>query len=80
MLQGCPIYFPTASMEDGRWLIDGGLPNNPSLLGYVEAKKLFSTNNIKVLGIGAGLNKRKISGRNSRNWELLDGLDMIFLG
>ena len=48
-----PIYFPTASMEDGRWLIDGGIAtNNPSLLGYVEAKKLFSTNNIKVLGIG----------------------------
>ena len=67
-----PIYFPTASMEDGRWLIDGGIAtNNPSLLGYVEAKKIFSTNHIKVLGIGAGLNKRKISGRNSRNWGAL---------
>ncbi len=64
-----PIYFPTASMDDGRWLIDGGIAtNNPSLLGYVEAKKLFVTNNIKVLGIGAGLNKRKISGKKSRNW------------
>ena len=64
-----PIYFPTASMDDGRWLIDGGIAtNNPSLLGYVEAKKLFATNNIKVLGIGAGLNKRKISGKKSRNW------------
>ena len=56
-------------MDDGRWLIDGGIAtNNPSLLGYVEAKKLFVTNNIKVLGIGAGLNKRKISGKKSRNW------------
>ena len=70
-----PIYFPTASMEDGRWLIDGGIAtNNPSLIGYVEAKKLFSTNNIKVLGIGAGLNKRKISGKNSRNWGALGWL------
>ena len=76
-----PIYFPTASMEDGRWLIDGGIAtNNPSLLGYVEAKKLFSTNNIKVLGIGAGLNKRKISGRNSRNWGALGWFRHDILG
>ena len=76
-----PIYFPTANMEDGRWLIDGGIAtNNPSLLGYIEAKKLFSTNNIKVLGIGAGLNKRKISGKNSRNWGALGWLRHDILG
>ena len=76
-----PIYFPTASMEDGRWLIDGGIAtNNPSLIGYVEAKKLFSTDNIKVLGIGAGLNKRKISGKNSRNWGALGWLRHDILG
>ena len=76
-----PIYFPTASMEDGRWLIDGGIvTNNPSLIGYAEAKKLFSTNNIKVLGIGAGLNKRKISGKNSRNWGALGWLRHDILG
>ena len=76
-----PIYFPTASMEDGRWLIDGGIAtNNPSLIGYVEAKKLFFTNNIKVLGIGAGLNKRKISGKNSRNWGALGWLRHDILG
>ena len=76
-----PIYFPTASMEDGRWLIDGGIAtNNPSLLGYVEAKKIFSSNNIKVLGIGAGLNKRKISGKNSRNWGALGWFRHDILG
>ena len=76
-----PIYFPTASMEYGRWLIDGGIvTNNPSLIGYVEAKKLFFTNNIKVLGIGAGLNKRKISGKNSRNWGALGWLRHDILG
>ncbi len=76
-----PIYFPTASMEDGRWLIDGGIAtNNPSLIGYVEAKKLFFTNNIKVLGIGAGLNKRKIRGKNSRNWGALGWLRHDILG
>ena len=76
-----PIYFPTANMEDGRWLIDGGIAtNNPSLLGYIEAKKLFSTNNIKVLGVGAGLNRRKISGKNSRNWGALGWLRHDILG
>ena len=68
-------------MEDGRWLIDGGIAtNNPSLLGYVEAKKIFSSNNIKVLGIGAGLNKRKISGKNSRNWGALGWFRHDILG
>ena len=76
-----PIYFPTANMEDGKWLIDGGIAtNNPSLLGYVEAKKLFATNNIKVLGIGAGLNKRKINGKHSRNWGALGWLRHDILG
>lgn len=76
-----PIYFPTANMEDGKWLIDGGIAtNNPSLLGYVEAKKLFATNNIKVLGIGAGLNKRKINGKHSRNWGALGWFRHDILG
>ena len=76
-----PIYFPTANMEDGKWLIDGGIAtNNPSLLGYVEAKKLFGTNNIKVLGIGAGLNKRKINGKHSRNWGALGWFRHDILG
>ena len=76
-----PIYFPTANMEDGKWLIDGGIAtNNPSLLGYVEAKKLFATNNIKILGIGAGLNKRKINGKHSRNWGALGWFRHDILG
>ena len=76
-----PIYFPTASMEDGRWLIDGGIAtNNPALLGYIEAKKLFGTDNVKILGIGAGLNKRKISGKNSRNWGALGWMRHDILG
>ena len=76
-----PIYFPTAKMDDGRWLIDGGIAtNNPSLLGYVEAKKLFGTDKIKVLGIGAGLNKRKINGKSSRNWGAIGWLRHDILG
>ena len=62
-----PIYFPTASMEDGRWLIDGGIAtNNPSLLGYVEAKKIFSTEKDSIIKI-------------KRSDELLDMVDLEFM-
>ncbi|GIS36390.1 MAG: hypothetical protein Ct9H90mP7_3980 [Candidatus Neomarinimicrobiota bacterium] len=56
-----PIYFPTASRERGKgWLIDGGIAtNNPSLIGMLRQKN-YSPLKIKVLGFGAGLNKRKI--------------------
>ena len=41
-----PIYYSTQEIDDGSWLIDGGIvANNPSLLGYSEAKKLFPKSN-----------------------------------
>ena len=47
-----PLLYPTVQMESGEWLIDGGVvDNNPSLIAYVEAKKLFGANRIKVLSI-----------------------------
>ena len=64
-----PMYFPTYQMENGSWMIDGGVvTNNPTLIGFNHAKKFFNTNNIKVLSIGAGLNKQKISGKTSSKW------------
>ena len=42
--------------------------NNPVLIGFNHAKKFFNTKNIKVLSIGAGLNKQKISGETSSKW------------
>jgi len=64
-----PMYFPTYQMENGSWMIDGGVvTNNPTLIGFNHAKKFFNTNNIKVLSIGAGLNKQKISGKTSSTW------------
>lgn len=64
-----PMYFPTYQISDGSWMIDGGVvTNNPTLIGFNHAKKLFNTDNIKVLSIGAGLNKKKISGVASSKW------------
>ena len=64
-----PMYFPTYQMDNGSWMIDGGVvTNNPTLIGFNHAKNFFNTNNIKVLSIGAGLNKKKISGEISSKW------------
>ena len=64
-----PMYFPTYKMSDGSWMIDGGVvTNNPTLIGFNHAKNFFDTENIKVLSIGAGLNKNKISGEASSKW------------
>ena len=61
-----PMYFPTYQISSGSWMIDGGVvTNNPSIIGYIKAKKYFNTDNIKVLSIGAGLNKNKIKGESS---------------
>ncbi len=76
-----PIYFPTASMRNNSWLIDGGIAaNNPALLAYVEAKKLFKGEQIKVFAIGTGLNRRKIDGKRSKDWGAIGWLKNDILG
>ena len=76
-----PIYFPTASMRNNSWLIDGGIAaNNPALLAYVEAKKLFKGEQIKVFAIGTGLNRRKIDGKRSKDWGGIGCRRTIFSG
>ena len=64
-----PMYFPTYQMQNKSWMIDGGVvTNNPTLIGYLNAKNYFESNDIKVLSIGAGLNKTKINGDISSKW------------
>ena len=76
-----PIYYSTQEIDDGSWLIDGGIvANNPSLLGYAEAQKLFPNNNIKILSIGTGINRRKINGKNSSKWGALNWFNHDILG
>ena len=76
-----PIYYPTENIEDGSWLIDGGVvANNPSLIGYVEAKKLFKTRDIRVLSIGTGINRRKINGKKSSTWGMVSWFRHDILG
>jgi len=76
-----PIYYSTQEIDDGSWLIDGGIvANNPSLLGYSEAKKVFPGCEIKVLSIGTGINRRKINGPHSSKWGALNWLRHDILG
>ena len=76
-----PIYYSTQEIDDGTWMIDGGIvANNPSLLGYSEAKKMFPEHDIKVLSIGTGINRRKINGKNSAKWGALNWFNHDILG
>ena len=76
-----PIYYSTQEIDDGTWLIDGGIvANNPSLIGYSEARKIFPGCKIKVLSIGTGLNRRKINGPSSSKWGALNWFRHDILG
>ena len=64
-----PMYFPTYKMNDGSWMIDGGVvTNNPTLIGFNHAKKFFANDTIKVMSIGTGINKKTIPGEASSKW------------
>ena len=66
-----PVYYPTAEVGH-RFLIDGGIvANHPVLHGYVEAKKLYPDNELVVLSVGTGLNKRSLKGKDSKKWGLI---------
>ena len=64
-----PMYFPTYQMKDNSWMIDGSIvTNNPTLIGYKYAKKILDNENIKIMSIGSGHNKKKIDGETSTRW------------
>ena len=66
-----PVYYPTAEVGD-RFLIDGGIvANHPVLHGYVEAKKIYPHNELVVLSVGTGLNKKSLKGKDSKKWGLI---------
>ena len=64
-----PMYFPSYQMQNKSWMIDGSIiTNNPTLIGYAYAKSILESENIKILSIGSGQNKKKISGEASTKW------------
>ena len=76
-----PLYYPTVQIEDGSWLIDGGVvANNPCLVGYNEARKYFKTEKIKVLSIGTGIHSKNLDGEDSSKWGPIGWLANDILG
>ena len=70
-----PTYFPAESIE-GQWYLDGAVStNNPVLIAYAEAKKLWPEEEIKILSIGTGYNSRRLDGRRARKWGSLAWLN-----
>ena len=64
-----PMYFPSYQMQNKSWMIDGSIiTNNPTLIGYAHAKSILDSENIKILSIGSGQNKKKIDGETSIKW------------
>ena len=76
-----PLYYPTVQIEDGSWLIDGGVvANNPSLIGYNEARKYFNTSKIKVFSVGTGIDRKSLDGKSSSEWGPIGWLRNDILG
>lgn len=72
-----PTFFPTVNLENGDWLIDGGVvANDPTMCGITEAINLwpdyYKNKNIRVLSVGTGINIRKIDGRESQNYGIIE--------
>ena len=68
-----PTYFEPAVLKNNEGksfkLIDGGVYcNNPALLAYTEAKKLWPNEDIFLLSLGTGELIRPIKYKEARNW------------
>ena len=69
-----PTYFPAVQIGDS-WYVDGAVStNNPALIAFTEAKKLFPEDEIKIFSIGTGFNNNFIDGSRAKNWGSLSWL------
>ena len=69
-----PTYFPAVQIGDS-WYVDGAVStNNPALIAFTEAKKLFPGDEIKIFSIGTGFNNNFIDGSRAKNWGSLSWL------
>ena len=62
-------------IRDSSWYVDGAVStNNPALIAFTEAKKLFPGDEIKIFSIGTGFNNNFIDGSRAKNWGSLSWL------
>lgn len=63
-----PTYFPPHQVGD-EWLIDGGVwANHPGAFGWVEALKLWPTEQSVVVSLGTGRSDQTWDGEDARGW------------
>ena len=63
-----PAYFPAVQVG-GLWLIDGGVvANNPTLVGFAQARKLWPAEEIYVVSVGTGTRTEPINGPDAVSW------------
>jgi hypothetical protein len=70
-----PVYFPAVKVEK-QWYIDGGISaNNPSLIGFREAIKLWGKDaDIRILSVGTGKERVHKIGEEAEDWGLPEWL------
>ena len=69
-----PTFFPAIKINNN-WYIDGAISsNNPVLIAYAEAKKLWPEENIKILSIGTGYDDKPYKGKKTKNWGIFSWL------
>lgn len=67
-----PTYYEPAQVDvngSTRSLVDGGVfINNPALSAYLEAKKLYPEDDIKILSLGTGEQNPPIPYQSAKDW------------
>jgi len=67
-----PTYFPAVQISDGRWLVDGGVcAGNPAMCAYAEAKRLWPSEDVKILSVGTGTRDKKVNGAETKGYGYL---------
>lgn len=75
-----PAYYPPVKVKD-KWLIDGGVvANNPSMCAYVEAKKFWPDEEIRLLSIGTGKLTRRINGHDACEYGAVSWMTHDLIG
>ena len=83
-----PTYFPPAELarkHRSRALIDGGVfANNPALAAYAEARDNYNAQDVVVLSLGTGNDRRPLDARKAATWGAARWarplLDIVFDG
>ncbi len=73
-----PTYFPPYKIGSMS-LIDGGVfANDPTIYGYIEAKKMFPDKEVIVVSIGTGSYSYSIPFNKIKNWTVFNWASSLF--